>query len=383
MSESFIGNTQFVWFVGVVEDRFDPEHAGRLRVRCLGHHNPDKNAIATSDLPWSSVIYSDGGISGLGSSPGLFVEGTWVWGYFRDGHEKQEPVILGSLPGVPSEFGDPNTGFYDPNRRIKKVEDNNEEDDHNKSVYPKEVGEPDVNRLAVNNVNKEHSSLTTRKANRTTNVATAEFTLDTTAADDSNMGISLETTWSQPEIPYKASYPYNHVYETESGHIREYDDSFSIDADGVRTNHYRIHERHTSGTSYEIDSSGNKVDSVVGDHYNITDGKSQSLISGSKDLSIDGHYKLYINKSGTLFNNYDIQIGAGANINIQVDSGNVNITTGNDGKMNLNSGGDFNLKVGGNYNMTVAGSRSVSVSGSTTDNTVGSVVHTGSTIDLN
>ena len=76
-------------------------------------------------------------------------------------------------------------------------------------------------------------------------------------------------------------------------------------------------------------------------------------------------------------------LGAGANINIQVDSGNVNITTGGNGKMNLNSGGDFNLKVGGNYNMTVAGSRSVTVSGSTTDKTIGSVVHTGDTIDLN
>ena len=371
MSESFIGNTQFVWFVGVVEDRFDPEHAGRLRVRCLGHHNPDKNAIATSDLPWSSVIYSDGGISGLGSSPGLFVEGTWVWGYFRDGLEKQEPVVLGALPGVPSEFGNPDTGFYDPNRRNKT--DTNE-DDYYKSVYPKEIDEPDVNRLAVHNINKEHSSLTTRKANRTTNVATAEFTLDTTAADDSNMGISLETTWSQPEIPYNATYPYNHVFESESGHIREYDDT----ADNTR-----IHERHQSGTSYEIDHQGNKTDLVVSNHYNITSGNSQSLISGSKDLSIDGHYKLYINKSGSLFNNYDIQIGAGANINIQVDSGNVNITTGGDGKMNLNSGGDFNLKVGGNYTMTVAGSRSVSVAGSTTDNTLGSVVHTGQTIDLN
>ena len=371
MSESFIGNTQFVWFVGVVEDRFDPEHAGRLRVRCLGHHNPDKNAIATSDLPWSSVIYSDGGISGLGSSPGLFVEGTWVWGYFRDGHEKQEPVVLGALPGVPSEFGNPDTGFYDPNRRNKT--DTNE-DDYYKSVYPKEINEPDVNRLAVHNINKEHTSLTTRKANRTTNVATAEFTLDTTAADDSNMGISLETTWSQPEIPYNATYPYNHVFESESGHIREYDDT---------AEHTRIHERHQSGTSYEIDHQGNKTDLVVSNHYNITSGNSQSLISGSKDLSIDGHYKLYINKSGSLFNNYDIQIGAGANINIQVDSGNVNITTGGDGKMNLNSGGDFNLKVGGNYTMTVAGSRSVSVAGSTTDNTLGSVVHTGQTIDLN
>ena len=65
MSRSFIGNTQFVWFVGVVEDRFDPEHAGRLRVQaCLGHHNPDKNAIATSDLPGLllytlTVVYLD------------------------------------------------------------------------------------------------------------------------------------------------------------------------------------------------------------------------------------------------------------------------------------------------------------------------------------
>ena len=113
-----------------------------------------------------------------------------MWGYFRDGLEKQEPVVLGALHGVPSEFGNPDTGFYDPNRRNKT--DNNE-DDYYKSVYPKEIDELDVNRLAVHNINKEHTSLTTRKANRTTNVATAEFTLDTTAADDSNMGISLET----------------------------------------------------------------------------------------------------------------------------------------------------------------------------------------------
>ena len=45
-------------------------------------------------------------------------------------------------------------------------------------------------------------------------------------------------------------------------HIREYDDSFIIDEDGNRTNHYRIHERHTSGTSYEIDNGGNRTDII-------------------------------------------------------------------------------------------------------------------------
>ena len=188
------------------------------------------------------------------------------------------------------------------------------------------------------------------------------------------MGASLETTWSQPTIPYNASYPYNHVYESESGHIREYDDTNGAE---------RIHERHRTGTSYEIDESGNKTELTVSNHYNIIKGSSQALIEGLKDLSIDGHYKLYINKSGSPNNHYDIQVGAGANVNIQVDSGNVNITTGGDGKINLNSGGDYNVKVGGDYTMTVAGSRSVSVAGTTTDNTSGAVVHTGKTIDLN
>jgi len=32
------------------------------------------------------------------------VEGTWVMGYFRDGENCQEPVILGSLPGRPAEL---------------------------------------------------------------------------------------------------------------------------------------------------------------------------------------------------------------------------------------------------------------------------------------
>ena len=373
---AFLGISEFKHFVGIVEDRHDPEKTGRLRVRCLGIHTSDKNKIATADLPWASVMLptTSSGISGLGQSPSFIVEGAWVWGYFRDGDGlMQEMVIVGTLPGRSAELGKTASGFYDPNSRL----DENGEPT-GVSVYPKEFAEPDTNRLAVNNPEKEHESLTARKAARLENIPTADFdeiSPNITASDTDN--------WSQPAITYNAVYPYNHVFESESGHIREYDDSFTIDENGIRTNHYRIHERHTSGTSYEIDSSGNKVDSVVGDHYNITDGKSQSLISGSKDLSIDGHYKLYVNKSGSTDNHYDIQIGAGANINIQVDSGNVNITTGNDGKMNLNSGGDFNLKVGGNYNMTVAGSRSVSVSGSTTDNTVGSVVHTGSKIDLN
>ena len=122
MSESFAGISEFVWFIGVVEDRMDPEYAGRLRVRCLAHHTSDKNAIATSDLMWASVVYTDGGISGLGNSPALYVEGTHVMGYFRDGLERQEPVVLGTLPWAPVEYSQ-SGGFYDPNGTYPKFEE--------------------------------------------------------------------------------------------------------------------------------------------------------------------------------------------------------------------------------------------------------------------
>ena len=49
MSENyFMGLDGFVWFTGVVEDRNDPFKIGRVRVRCLGYHTPDKEKIPTS-----------------------------------------------------------------------------------------------------------------------------------------------------------------------------------------------------------------------------------------------------------------------------------------------------------------------------------------------
>ena len=43
----FMGQEGFVWFVGVVEDRDDPERLGRVRVRCLGYHTENKTLIET------------------------------------------------------------------------------------------------------------------------------------------------------------------------------------------------------------------------------------------------------------------------------------------------------------------------------------------------
>ena len=355
-NDKFLGHNGFLWFTGVVEDRGDPQKAGRVRVRALGHHTADTTQLPTADLPWAQLMLPStaAGISGLGQSPTALVEGTWVLGYFRDGGDRQEPIVLGTMPGYPSELAKAG-GFYDPN-----------------AIYPKYKDEPDTNRLAVNDEDKEHLSLTLRKATRITGISTADFD-PFTAADGSAVAGSASDTFDQPTIPYNASYPKNHVYESESGHIMEYDDTSGAE---------RIHQRHRTGTSYEIDASGNKVEIIKGESYRLLSNKEQVQIQGDSDITIDGRHKIYINKTNTEGNNYDIQVGTGANVNIQVDSGDVNIVTVQ-GKMNLNSGGDMNVKVGGNYTMTVAGNRAITTEGTTTDNTTGNVIHRGARIDLN
>ena len=355
-NDKFLGHNGFIWFTGVVEDRQDPQKAGRLRVRALGHHTANKTILPTADLPWSHTMLpsTSAGISGLGQSATGLVEGSWVLGYFRDGVDRQEPIVMGTLPGVPAELSQ-SGGFYDPN-----------------GIYPKYKDEPDTNRLAVANEDIEHLSLTLRKATRITGVSTADFD-PFKAADGSDVSGSASDTFDQPTIPYAAAYPFNNVYESESGHIREYDDTSGAE---------RIHERHRTGTSYEIDASGNKVEIIKGESYRLLSNKEQVQIQGQSDITIDGRHKLFINKSQTTDNHYDIQVGRGASINIQVDSGDVNIHT-IEGKINMNAGGDYNLKVGGNYTVEVGGNTTETIEGTKTSNTTGAVIHRGKTIDLN
>ena len=396
----FIGkNTEFTWFSGVVEDRLDPIKTGRLRVRCLGFHTENKSLLPTADLPWATVMLStqSPGISGLGTSPSFLVEGSWVWGYFRDsGH--QEPVVCGSLPGKPKYYGNPDVGFNDPIRRseddIEDVaiedygKDSEDDDNYHKSVFPRNINEPDTNRLAVNNPDLEHPTFTARKADRedpekgNLEIPTADFD-ETQAADGSTIKASDSDTWDQPEIPYSAIYTYNHVFESEQGHIKEYDDSWEYDEYTNKYHFYtRIHERHKSGTGYEIDNSGSIVKKIVADSYEIIDADHYINIKQDSDITINGRHKIFINKDGFEDNHYDIHVGANANVNIQVDKGDINMVT-KDGRINAVSSGDYNLKVGGNYTISVEGNKQEDVAGTKTSNTTGAVIHRGATIDLN
>ena len=113
MQNYFMGLDGFTWFVGVVEDRNDPDQLGRVRVRCVGLHTEDRTQLPTDDLPWAHVMHpiTDPSMHGMGNSPSFLVEGGWVVGFFRDAEALQQPVIMGSLPGVPSEPANFRNGF--------------------------------------------------------------------------------------------------------------------------------------------------------------------------------------------------------------------------------------------------------------------------------
>ena len=161
----FMGLDGFVWFVGVVEDRNDPDELGRVRVRCLGFHTEDLVKLPTADLPWAHVMHptTDPAMHGLGITPSFLVEGSWVVGFFRDAAEKQQPIVIGTLPGVPKSAADPTKGFNDPrNKSSTQLNDGGEKqyaENPDYGPYPLDgttfkrtsghtIGESDTSRLA-------------------------------------------------------------------------------------------------------------------------------------------------------------------------------------------------------------------------------------------
>jgi len=239
MFNNSLGGQGFTWFIGVVEERTDPLKMGRVRVRCFGYHTDDKDLIPTEELPWATVVNSvdSASISGIGKSPTGIVEGSWVMGFFLDGEEAQNPMILGTIPSMSSSLADTTKGFYDP-----------------AGIYPKTINESDVNKLA--------------RGEKVGNY-------------------SPDDVINEPPSPYNPQYPHNQVFESESGHIKEYDDTAGAE---------RIREKHKSGTFYEIHPDGTKVTRVVSNNYVVTMGDTNIHISRRSNLNVyvDGDCNLDI-----------------------------------------------------------------------------------------
>lgn len=313
----FMGQAGFVWWFGVVEDIDDPMKLGRVRVRVFGYHPSDLGTLKTADLPWAHPLQdiTSASISGVGRSPTGLVAGSHVFGFFRDGLNAQQPVVMMSVGGLPREIANPQRGFNDPS-----------------GIYPVEANVPDTNRLATGDeIDKTIVDL--KKFTRKKDVLVA---LD--AYDDEK--------WDEPETPYKTKYPNNKVFATKSGMVEEWDDTPEKE---------RHHTYHPSGSFEEVangwekDPAGTRVQKISGNNYEIVAGDDFIHISGDARITIDGSAKIYIGASK-----------GGGNLNLQVDK-DVNLYV--KGSIKGIVEGDMSLNVSGDYRETIGGNKYTSVGG--------------------
>ena len=383
MAESnkhFMGADGFVWFTGVVEDRNDPASLGRVRVRCLGFHTDDLNDIPTKDLPWAHVMHSvsNPSMQGLGHTPSFLVEGTWVVGFFLDAIEKQQPMIIGSLPGIPKNKPNYKKGFNDPRSPFSSQPEYAVTPTY--GPYPVDdfdydmpsghgLGEPDTNRLAQGEASESHLALLKMRENRQTGIQTATQPNLTEVSDEAvaeergsfdephPRDIDYNSVDGDDYGIYRAGlYPYNHVFESESGHLTEFDDT----PGNERTMRY-----HTAGTYEEIIADGTKTTKVIGDNFEIIMQDSNVYIGGAVNLTIGGtvrhlvkgdyHLEVEGNYTQKIHKNFRRKVGAGeigGNVEEEIfgnHSYNIsNLTKGRHGE-------DVVTIVGGNERRTVNG----------------------------
>ena len=203
----------------------------------------------------------------------------------------REEINAGLVNGKPvtSSSG---LGFSDPNKK-----------------YPLDalLKEQDINRLSRRNT--KLTLVETKQRNRRSGIP------------------SIGSSFSEPATAYNARYPFNQIYQSESGHALEFDDT---------TGNERINLYHTAGTFIEIDKFGNQTNKIVGDSFSITERNGYIYIDGVARLTVGS----------------DVKIVVGGSLDIQVE-GDVNYDVG--GSVTWKIGGDLKYGIGGKHSVRSGG----------------------------
>lgn len=113
---NIIGKDGFTWWVGQVaalessegkkvqlisrgEKQTGDLYYGRVKVRIIGYHTANTNDLPDRDLPWAHIMVPPGTATGTlntGQSH-EYKGGETVLGFFLDGDDGQQPVIMGAL----------------------------------------------------------------------------------------------------------------------------------------------------------------------------------------------------------------------------------------------------------------------------------------------
>jgi len=287
------GKQGMIWFTGIVEDRNDPLALNRVRVRIYGAHTHDKSLIATPDLPWTDVLMptTSPSLSGLGRTTHGLVEGSTVMGFYRDGSDQQDPVIFGSLVGIPQDFYRIDETIDDKmTRSFTEIKRKTTDGFNDPRLDTKDSYEGTPDGPNPEHLNRTYGlTLSLDKSPRRDGLSAGESYPKSSYIEKSDINfLSKGDATQYPVInlskgePDRATYvapiyPFNHVHETESGHVLELDDTPDKE---------RIHLYHRKGTRYEIDNAGTVIEKIVKDKYTLILGENKVKIQGAVDIEV-------------------------------------------------------------------------------------------------
>ena len=116
LKSHFVGRDGFIWWIGQVAPKetwkgnlgtggeladgtSKAGYGERYRVRIMGYHTANKELIPDDELPFATVMYpvtAGSGDAGASHTSNI-TQGTFVFGFFLDGEDAQQPVIMGCI----------------------------------------------------------------------------------------------------------------------------------------------------------------------------------------------------------------------------------------------------------------------------------------------
>ena len=254
MSEGF---SNMLHFVGVVEDAHDRTNSGRVKVRAFGIHPPRSNdgeedSVPTAHLPWATVLDGTYGVA-----PVIPSVGDWVFGFFIDGREAQQPMIMGRLPGMHLQFPagsrQPGEDGYIPPEAVGKF------------------GEPPLHRYNSGE-DAQKGQTVSQRVYQKNNIPTAN-------------GESFD----EPPVMMPENNINNRVIKSKDG------DNFIVLGtyeDGDNGDYILI--SNSNGSVFQIDANGTMFIKSFADKYNTTLGVESNHIDGSQHTNIKDNYTLKV-----------------------------------------------------------------------------------------
>lgn len=296
MNETGVGIKDPLFFVGVVENNVDRRLEGRVQVRAFGVHGT-LDQVPTEDLPWAHCI--QGSYDPNAPVPPL---NSFVFGFFIDGRDAQQPMILGLIPTQMTEEINPKENGWGviPNGASPA-----------KGSEPEDYGQPQNSKLARGE-NIDETYVLLQNLKRIKKIKNA-------------VGLDEERTiWNEPAPSYNTQYPFNRVIETDA-HVIELDDT--RDYERLMIYHKK------NGSFVHVGPSGTTTHKSSDDKYEINDKAQHVFVGGKSNVTIVGDSRVYVqgNKVEEIKGDYT-----------QIIRGNHYM--GVAGQINFNSGDEIQLR---------------------------------------